>query len=382
MVDPSSFLEDCRRLGVDFFAGVPDSLLKSFCAELAARAADPAGGLRHVIAANEGGAIALAAGHYLATGRPALVYLQNSGEGNAVNPLLSLADPAVYGIPMLLLVGWRGEPGVPDEPQHAAQGECTLSLLDALRVPNEVLPADPASASAALARLLDRARRESRPVALVVRKGTFAAASAVPAVPDLSPLAREDALRELLRLLPPDARVVGSTGMISREIFELREHAGEPHDRDFLTVGSMGHASQIALGVHLARPEIPVIAVEGDGAALMHLGAFAIVGRQAGGRFLHVVLNNAAHDSVGGQPTVADTADLSAVARACGYRVLPVASTLDGIAAALADAPFGGSRPSFLEIRVRKGARKDLGRPTRTPAESKAAFMAALEAAP
>ena len=359
MVDPSSFLEDCRRLGVDFFAGVPDSLLKSFCAELAARAADPAGGLRHVIAANEGGAVALAAGHFLATGRPGLVYLQNSGEGNAVNPLLSLADPAVYGIPMVLLVGWRGEPGVPDEPQHKAQGECTLALLDSLRVPNEVLPTDPAGASAALERAVALAIRESRPVALVVR---------------------EEALRALLAALPPRAFVVGSTGMISREIFELREHAGEPHDRDFLTVGSMGHASQIALGVHLARPDLPVVAVEGDGAALMHLGALAIVGRRADGHFLHVVLNNAAHDSVGGQPTVADAVDLPAAARACGYAVLPLASTLEGIAAALADSPFEGTRPSFLEIRVRKGARKDLGRPTVAPAASKTAFMAALRA--
>lgn len=380
MVDPSSFLEDCRRLGVDFFAGVPDSLLKSFCAELAARAADPAGGLRHVIAANEGGAVALAAGHFLATGRPGLVYLQNSGEGNAVNPLLSLSDPAVYGIPMVLLVGWRGEPGVPDEPQHKAQGECTLTLLDALRVPNEILPPDEEAAEESLVRLVDRARAESRPVALVVRKGTFAPGAKAPVRPDLSDLSREDALRALLRLLPPDARVVGSTGMISREIFELREHAGEPHDRDFLTVGSMGHASQIALGVHLARPDLPVVAVEGDGAALMHLGAFAIVGRRADGHFLHIVLNNAAHDSVGGQPTVADSVDLPAVARACGYSVLPSASTLEGIAAALADGPFEGPRPSFLEIRVRKGARKDLGRPTVAPAASKTAFMAALRA--
>ena len=371
MVDPSSFLEDCRRLGVDFFAGVPDSLLKSFCAELAARAADPAGGLRHVIAANEGGAVALAAGHFLATGRPGLVYLQNSGEGNAVNPLLSLADPAVYGIPMVLLVGWRGEPGVPDEP---------LPLLDALRVPNEILPSEPAGAIAALERTVALALRESRPVALVVRKGTFAPGAKAPVRPDLSDLSREDALRALLAALPPRAFVVGSTGMISREIFELREHAAEPHDRDFLTVGSMGHASQIALGVHLARPDLPVVAVEGDGAALMHLGALAIVGRRADGHFLHVVLNNAAHDSVGGQPTVADSIDLLAVARACGYAVLPSASTLEGIAAALAESPFEGSRPSFLEIRVRKGARKDLGRPTVAPVASKTAFMAALRA--
>jgi len=380
MIDPDFFIDACSFHGIDFFAGVPDSLLKGFCAALAGRSGDFSD-IHHIIAANEGGAVALAAGHFLATGRPGLVYLQNSGEGNAVNPLLSLADPAVYGIPMVLLVGWRGEPGVPDEPQHAAQGQCTIPLLDALRVPNEILPPDEEAAEESLVRLVDRARAESRPVALVVRKGTFRQPHLrPPVVPDLSSLAREDALRALLRLLPPDARVVGSTGMISREIFELREHAGEPHDRDFLTVGSMGHASQIALGVHLARPDLPVVAVEGDGAALMHLGALAIVGRRADGHYLHVVLNNAAHDSVGGQPTVADSVDLPAVARACGYDVLPSASTLEGIAAALADSPFEGPRPSFLEIRVRKGARKDLGRPTVAPAASKTAFMAALRA--
>ncbi len=380
MIDPDFFIDACSFHGIDFFAGVPDSLLKGFCAALAGRSGDFSD-IRHIIAANEGGAVALAAGHFLATGRPGLVYLQNSGEGNAVNPLLSLADPAVYGIPMVLLVGWRGEPGVPDEPQHAAQGQCTIPLLDALRVPNEILPPDEEAAEESLVRLVDRARAESRPVALVVRKGTFRQPHLrPPVVPDLSSLAREDALRALLRLLPPDARVVGSTGMISREIFELRERVGEPHDRDFLTVGSMGHASQIALGVHLARPDLPVVAVEGDGAALMHLGALAIVGRRADGHFLHVVLNNAAHDSVGGQPTVADSVDLPAVARACGYSVLPSASALEGIAAALAESPFEGPRPSFLEIRVRKGARKDLGRPTVPPAASKTAFMAALRA--
>ena len=377
MLDPIAFLDDCRRLGIDFFAGVPDSLLKSFCAVLTTEAERSGAGIRHVIAANEGGAVALAAGHFLANGRPALVYMQNSGEGNAVNPLLSLADPAVYGIPLVMLVGWRGEPGIPDEPQHRAQGELTVPLLDAMRIPSEILPAEPDEAANSLRRLTERALRESRPVALVVRKGTFATGAKAPARPDLSDLPREEALREILRLLPPDALVVGSTGMISREIFELREAAGEQHDHDFLTVGSMGHASQIALGVHLERPDRAIVAIEGDGALLMHLGHLAIVASRANGNFLHIAINNAAHDSVGGQPTAAGGIDLADVARACGYVVLPTASDAAGIRAALADS-VPGNKPRFLEIRVRKGARPDLGRPTVTPAESGSAFRAAI----
>lgn len=377
MLDPIAFLDDCRHLGIDFFAGVPDSLLKSFCAVLTTEAERPGAGIRHVIAANEGGAVALAAGHFLATGRPALVYMQNSGEGNAVNPLLSLADPAVYGIPLVMLVGWRGEPGVPDEPQHRAQGELTIPLLDAMRVPFEILPAEPDEASGTLRRLTERALRESCPVAMVVRKGTFAAGAKAPARSELSNLPREEALREILSLLPPNALVVGSTGMISREIFELREAEGGTHDHDFLTVGSMGHASQIALGIHLEHPDRVIVAIEGDGALLMHLGHLAIVASRATGNFLHIAINNAAHDSVGGQPTVAGSIDLAAVALACGYDVLPTASDVAGIRATLASS-LPGKNPRFLEVRVRKGARPDLGRPTTSPAESGAAFRAAI----
>ena len=373
MVSPERFVESCRQNDVAFFTGVPDSLLKNFCAYLT----DHVPSRSHIIAANEGGAVGLAAGHFLATGKPALVYLQNSGQGNTVNPLASLADPDVYSIPMVLLVGWRGEPGRPDEPQHVKQGKVTLSLYQTLGIPVQVLADDEEEALGQLSRAISQAKEESRPVALVVRKGLFAPYALQERKPDLSPFEREAAIEQILESLPSDAVIVSTTGKISREVYETRIRLHQDHSRDFLTVGSMGHASQIALGIALARPERLVVCLDGDGAALMHLGALAIAGQSGCGNLLHIVLNNAAHDSVGGQPTVAGEVDLSAIARACGYHVLGVASNSEELAKLqkerFSDAMSGV--PSFLEVRVRKGARSDLGRPKESPKENRDAFM-------
>lgn len=353
MVDVPRFVEGLADAGIDFFVGVPDSLLKSFCAYLTDACGD-----RQVIAANEGGAVALASGHYLATGRPALVFMQNSGQGNAVNPLASLADPDVYSIPMILLVGWRGEPGVKDEPQHVKQGKVTLSLFETLGIPTEVLADTTARAVAQARRLAKRATKERRPVALVVRKGAFGNYALKARRPDIAAVGREATIERILRKLPSDAVVVSTTGMISREVYEMRERLGQGHAHDFLTVGSMGHACQIAMGVARAQPKRPVVCLDGDGAAIMHLGNLAIVGQSGCANLTHVVLNNAAHDSVGGQPTVGGAIDLPAIAKACGY----------------------GRRgaPKFREIKVAKGARADLGRPKERPQENKALFMKTL----
>ncbi|MBQ7252945.1 MAG: phosphonopyruvate decarboxylase [Kiritimatiellae bacterium] len=371
MLEAASFVRFLAAEGVDFFTGVPDSLLKAFCAHLA-REVLPS---RHWIAANEGNAVALAAGHYLASGRPALVYMQNSGEGNAVNPLCSLADEDVYGIPMVLLVGWRGEPGgKPDEPQHAKQGKVTCSLLDTLSVPWTVLPDDEAAAEAAVRETVQKAKALSRPVALVVRAGTFATSEPAPAlVPDRPVMNREEAIRTILASLPEEAAVVGTTGHVSREIYEARDAAGLYHDRDFLTVGSMGHASSIALGIALEKPLRPVVCLDGDGAALMHMGSLAVIGTSGAGNLLHVVLNNGAHGSVGGQPTVGFRIDLAAIAEACGYRVQKVAG-LGELAFAIASWK-GGSRPGFIEVPVGVEARKGLGRPRTSPQDNRDSFM-------
>jgi phosphonopyruvate decarboxylase len=352
---------------VRFYAGVPDSLLADFCAYVT----DHAPPERHVIAANEGNAVALAMGHHLATGELGAVYLQNSGLGNTVNPLTSLADPAIYGIPMLLVIGWRGEPNVSDEPQHLHMGKVTPALLDAIGVRWTLLSRQSEAARADL----EVALREARvaPHALIVRSGTFARYRLKSDREEPYPLEREQAIARMLEVVPAEALVVATTGKPSRELFELREARGEPH-RDFLTVGGMGHASQIALGMAMALGDRPVWCVDGDGAVLMHMGALALIGGRGPGNFKHVVLNNAAHDSVGGQLTVAFDVDLCGVARACRYlyaECVHEEEALDGALVRLRDA----AGPALLEVRIRRGSRADLGRPNMTPRDLKRAIM-------
>jgi phosphonopyruvate decarboxylase len=369
---------DCETLydafverGVGFASGVPDSLLKDFCACISDRA--PAG--RHVIAANEGGAVALAAGHSLATGSPGLVYMQNSGLGNAINPLTSLVDPEVYAIPLLLMIGWRGEPGRSDEPQHVKQGRVTLALLEALAVDYAVLPEQMQPALACLDRALVSMRERSRSFALVVRDGTFARYRAREGGRPVFAMMREDAVRLFADWTGPRDVVVSTTGKTSRELFERRAAQGRgASSQDFLTVGSMGHASQIALGIALARPDRQVFCLDGDGAAIMHLGGLAIIGSEAPENLKHVIVNNGAHDSVGGQPTAGFAIDLPGLARSCGYRDAWVVETPGDFRARL-DELKGARGPALLEVRVNRGARPDLGRPTSTPVENKEAFV-------
>ena len=374
MIATGQFVEALRKRGIDFFAGVPDSLLASFCAYVA----DHVPSERHVIAANEGGAVALAAGHYLATGRPGLVYLQNSGLGNTVNPLISLADSEVYSIPMVLLVGWRAEPGVRDEPQHVKQGRITLPLCETLEMPARILPAETEEAIDCLDAVLSIAIREKRPVALVVRAGLFEKYKSDTGAVLPYTLQREKAVEAVADALPDKAILVATTGHISRELYEYRVRRGQGHARDFLTVGSMGHASQIALGIALAETGRPVICLDGDGAVLMHMGGLALIGSSGLPHLHHIVLNNAAHDSVGGQPTVGFDADLVGVARACGYRRADRVEDAKALTGALSEL-FAAKGPTFLEVRVAKGARPDLGRPKTTPEQNKEAFMRYLQ---
>jgi phosphonopyruvate decarboxylase len=375
MVPVRDFFEAVRAEGFEFFTGIPDSLLKDFCAYVT----DHTIGGQHVIAANEGGAVALAAGHYLATGRPGLVYMQNSGQGNAVNPLTSLADPEVFGIPMLLLVGWRGEPGRPDEPQHVKQGKVTRALFEAIGLPVEVMPEDCPGALRCLQETVGRMRGFSGPVALIVRSGTFERYRLRTEALTSFELTRESALKVVLDAIGSDAVVVATTGMTAREMFEHREASSKSHRADFRTVGSMGHASQIALGIALAQQNREVFCLDGDGAVIMHMGALAIIGSQQPRKLRHVVFNNGAHDSVGGQPTAALGMDLPQIARACGYRVALQAATASEIADGLVRLrELDG--PGLLEIRVNKGARADLGRPGATPGENKRELMQYLSA--
>jgi phosphonopyruvate decarboxylase len=374
-IDPARFYQALRQNGVTFYTGVPDSLLKDICAYITSNA----GPGEHLIAANEGNAVGLAAGYHLSTGRIPLVYLQNSGLGNATNPLLSLADPQVYSLPIILLIGWRGEPGVKDEPQHIKQGRVQNALLDAMEVPYHVLDVTVSDVETFTAAVVDEALQRQGPVAIVVREKTFAVCKAPANTGPHYELLREAAIGQVLQRLPADAVVVSTTGKTSREVFECREQNGQGHDRDFLTVGSMGHCSQIALGMAMQR-SCPVVCLDGDGAALMHLGGMALIGTQAQANLLHIVLNNGAHESVGGQPTVAFNIDLVAVAKACGYARALCCSTADELSAVM-DIVY--KQPSqqgatFVEIRVNQGSRADLGRPTTTPIQNKQALQAFL----
>lgn len=373
MIEPAFFYDALVRYGTDFFTGIPDSLLKSFCAYIT----DHAGERRHIIPANEGAAVALACGYHLATGKIPLVYMQNSGIGNAVNPLLSLADPEVYRIPLLLLIGWRGEPGIPDEPQHLKQGKVTGALLEAMGIPAVILGDTEAAVHQQLASVYQEMAHTQAPYALVVRKDTFAPYALSKTEASQGGMSREEAIEAILNSSGPETLFFSTTGMASRELYEVRDRFHLGHERDFLTLGSMGHASQIALAVALHRPNRLVTCLDGDGAALMHLGALAIIGTQKQLRnFRHILLNNGAHDSVGGQPTVALEIDLPGIARACGYKAVYSAATREELGALVAAKQEG---PTFIEVRVRKGARKDLGRPRSSPEENKEAFMAGLK---
>jgi phosphonopyruvate decarboxylase len=374
MIRPEFFIEKLRAEGVEFYAGVPDSLLKNVCAYIT----DHFDKEHNIIAANEGGAVALAAGYHLATGKVGCVYMQNSGEGNAVNPLASLTDRDVYHIPLLLIVGWRGRPGVHDEPQHVKQGKITTSLLDVMGIGYEVLSKEEEAAARQIEKAMGSIRETGEAFALVVEKDTFDSYALQNVERNEYTMSREDAIRMVAASITEDAIIVSTTGMISRELFEYRTAMGQRHERDFLTVGSMGHASQIALGIALQHPERRVYCFDGDGASIMHMGNMAIVGSRRPKNFVHVVFNNGAHDSVGGQPTVGYDIDLVEIAKAVRYeravRVCGAEELKDALEGLLDEGL------QLIEVRVKKGNRKDLGRPTTTPIQNKEALMAFLNA--
>ena len=369
-------VEALMELGrFDFFAGVPDSQLKALCSFLMDRyGLDPA---HHIIAANEGSAAALAAGYHLATGKTPVVYLQNSGLGNIVNPVASLLNGKVYGIPCLFIVGWRGEPGVHDEPQHVFQGEITLPLLNTLDIPYFVLDKDTTEEQAAAKLAEYRALfTQGKQAAFVVRKGTLEY-SGKTAYGNSYSMTREEAIG-LIAPAAGDGIIVSTTGKASRELFEYRTAQCQDHGHDFLTVGSMGHSSSIALGIALQKPNRRVWCLDGDGAALMHLGAMAVIGANKPANLVHIVLNNKAHESVGGMPTVAGALDLPGIAKACGYPSAASVDSPESLNQALEEAK-AVHQLSFIEVKCALGARSNLGRPTTTPQENKAAFMAELE---
>ncbi len=374
MISPKFFYDTLASYDIDFYAGVPDSLLKNLCAYIT----DHADAAHNIIAANEGGAMGLAAGHYLATSEIPVVYMQNSGEGNIINPLASLTDPDVYNIPVLLVIGWRGRPGVHDEPQHVKQGKVTTGLLNVMGIDYTVLSKEEDMAESQIKKAVAYMQTTKQCYALVIEKDTFDAYTLQNVEKNDLAMSREEAIQTVAAVLGEKDAIVSTTGMISRELFEYRTAMNQGHERDFLTVGSMGHASQIALGIALAKKDRRIWCFDGDGASIMHMGSMAIVANKAPKNYIHIVFNNGAHDSVGGQPTVGLKIDLPAVAKAVGYKSVFSVDNKEKLEAILSMFNVQYSMlegPIFLEIKVKKGNRKDLGRPTTTPIENKEALM-------
>ena len=360
-----------KIIGSDFYTGVPDSQLKALCNYLI-----NTNGIdqhHHIIAANEGNCTALAAGYHLATGKVPVVYMQNSGEGNIINPVASLLNDKVYAIPEIFIIGWRGEPGVHDEPQHIYQGEVTLKLLDDMDIANFVITKE--TTEEELAEQMKKFRKIlklGKSVAFVVKKGALSYSEKVVYKNDHS-MCREDIIKHIVKFSKEDP-IVSTTGKASRELFEIREANGQGHKYDFLTVGSMGHSSSIALGIALNKPDKKIWCIDGDGAALMHLGSMAVIGANKPNNLIHIVINNSAHETVGGMPTVAGSVNIVKIAEACGYKYAKCVDNFDDLDKEL-EVIKNKNELSLLEIKCSIGAREDLGRPTTTPIENKVAFM-------
>ena len=373
-IKPADFYDQLASHGVEFFTGVPDSLLKEFCLCIDDRISKD----KHIITANEGNAVALAVGYYLASKALPLVYMQNSGLGNAINPLLSLCDPDVYSIPMLIMIGWRGEPGVKDEPQHVKQGKIQLELLETMDIPFEIISKDDDNFAIKISTAVEKAKSERRPAVLLIKKGSFEKYGKEIQKVDDQRMAREEALEIILDNLDSDTIVVVTTGKTSREIFEIREKNNQSHEQDFLTVGSMGHCSAIALGIALTKPHRQVVCIDGDGAMLMHLGSLTSIATLKPKIFRHILMNNEVHESVGGQNTAARDLDMTAIVNSLGASKIFKAETLADLEANISDF-ISCSGPSFLEVKIRPGSREDLGRPTIKPVDNKEKFMKFLE---
>ncbi len=355
MVNQAQLFESLDKLGVKFFTGVPDSLLNDFCLYLVNNIPDG----QHVMAANEGNAIAIAAGNYMATGKIPVVYMQNSGIGNATNPLLSLTHDCVYGIPMILVIGWRGDPSINDHAQHKKQGELTPVLMSDMDIPYEILDADDTVVEK-FAWAANKAREISSPVALIAKKAILTQKEKKQSYADSKLMNREEAVDAVVDVLGADAIYLGTTGRATREVHEqlIAHNVGEGHE--WQNVGSMGHVSSVGLGLALARPDKRIVVFDGDAAAVMHMGALATNCRYKAGNMVHIVLNNGVNESVGGQPSAGYLIDLTNVAKACGYRTVGHAvETKEELQKIVRENQLG-EMPLFVDVHVRQGIRSDM----------------------
>ena len=372
---PKLFLEYLINNDIIFFTGVPDSLLKNFCICI-----DNNKEIKknHIIAPNEGSAIALAAGHYIGTKKIPVVYMQNSGLGNAINPLLSLTDPEVYSIPMIIFIGWRGEPGVKDEPQHIKQGKIQERLLKSMDLPYGIISSND-NYKDIIDKALNSAKSNKSPYVILVKKNTFSK-------PEISTiekntknlkLTREKALQKIIENISNKSIIIATTGKTSREIFEIRENNKQSHENDFLTIGSMGHSSSLALGIAKANPNINVYCIDGDGAMIMHMGALSMIGQQMPSNFNHILINNFVHESVGGQETASNIIDFKILSKSMKYNHYLLSNDERSLNKNIKDIN-NKKGPIFFEIQVKPGSRSNLGRPTTTPKQNKIDLMSKI----
>ena len=372
MIEPSKFYRLLLAKSFDFFVGVPDSLLKSFCAYVN----DKSSREQHIIAANEGNAIAIAAGYFMAKRKVPVVYMQNSGLGNTINPLISLAGSEVYSIPMILMIGWRGEPGIRDEPQHQKQGSVTEEQLKILDIDYYIMDSD-TNIEELVENVSLAINRKSSPVAILVKKNSFSSYKPKKLQNKTNAITREKAIDQIVSLSADDDILISTTGKSSRELYEIRGKKSDVQ-KDFLTVGSMGHASSIALGVSIVKRDRKIICLDGDGALLMHMGALPIIGSISPSNFLHIILNNFSHESVGGQATVASIMDFQKLSEASNYKNYRKAKNIKELDRAWHKINYLDG-PSMLEIIIESSSREDLGRPTSSPIKNKESFMQFLK---
>lgn len=368
MINTKEFYDYLIKNKLSFFTGVPDSLLKNLCACIKENSKSTS----NIIAANEGNAVGIASGYYLSTGKSAVVYMQNSGLGNIVNPILSLADEEVYGIPMLLVIGWRGEPGTKDEPQHVKQGKVTLSLLEAMGIEYLILDEN---YQKQIKYCVNYMKKNSKPIAVIIKKGTFSDYKLEKEAP-IYELTREESLECVLNNLNDNDFVVSTTGKTSREIFELREAKKQSHANDFLTVGSMGHTASIAFGMSLGTKK-NIYCIDGDGSFLMHQGGFGIIAKNCKKNFKYILINNGAHESVGGQPTIGFDIKIDKLLKSVGFKKVIIAKTKEEINEGMK--VLEKSKLSALIIYTKQGSRDDLGRPTTTPCQNKIDLMSKIK---
>ena len=376
MIKPKIFFEHLKREGVDFFTGVPDSLLKDLCFYISDNSKEN----NHIIAANEGSALSISIGYHLSTNKVPAIYLQNSGLGNLINPLLSLADKDVYSIPMLLIIGWRGKPGLKDEPQHKKTGRVMLDMLKSMKIPYKIISKlnKPEKIKDIVTDAINRTRKSNSPIVLIVEKATFEKYNLKKISEANYPLVREKAIGLVMNHVGDKDVIIATTGFTSRELYEYRKNNNQDHSRDFLTVGGMGHANQIALGIALQKKKKSVYCFDGDGSMIMHMGSLTTNGALKCNNLKHIVFNNGSHESVGGQPTTAHKFNMKDIAKSMGYDyVLTVKNEKQLKAAILKINKYKGT--SFLEIMISNGTRSDLGRPKSTPLENKKSLMSFLK---